>query len=118
MGIIAIRDLKINCIVGLYPHERKVQQDIFVDLDLHLDFTQAAATDNLEHTLDYTELAAWLEEWIQTEKFMLIETLAEHATTQILQRWPAVKKCRIEIKKPGALAKASFAAVIVERAVS
>ena len=115
MGTLSVKDLKVNCIVGLYAHERKVLQDIFVDLDLDFDFSLSAQTDAIEHTLDYTELTAWLEQWIQAEKFKLIETLAEHAVQQILNRWPVIKRCRFEIKKPGALPKARYASVCVER---
>ena len=117
MGVLRIEDLKIRCIVGVYTHERKVEQDLFVDLRLELDFTEAARTDQIGHTLDYTRLAALLEEWMRREKFQLIETLAERSCVLITEAFPEVRRCRVTIKKPGALAAARFASVSAERAV-
>jgi dihydroneopterin aldolase len=117
MGVLRIEDLKVRCIVGVYTHERKVEQDLFVDVRLELDFTEAARTDQIGHTLDYTRLAALLEEWMRREKFQLIETLAERACVLITEAFPEVRHCRVTIKKPGALAGARFASVTSEKAV-
>jgi dihydroneopterin aldolase len=117
MGVLRIEDLKVRCIVGVYTHERKVEQDLFVDVRLELDFTEAARTDHIGHTLDYTRLAAMLEEWMRREKFQLIETLAERACVLIADAFPEVRHCRVTIKKPGALAAARYASVTAEKAV-
>ena len=81
MGIISIQDLKVRCIVGVNPHERKIEQDLFVDLRIEIDFSAAAVSDHLSHTVDYTEMADLLTGWMRREKFLLIETLAERACT-------------------------------------
>lgn len=117
MGIIHIEDLKVRCIVGVYTHERKVEQDLFVDVRLEMDFTEAARTDQIGHTLDYTRLTSLLEEWMRREKFQLIETLSERACVLITDAFPEVRHCRVTIKKPGALAAARYASVISERRV-
>ena len=117
MGIMRIEDLKVRCIVGVYTHERKVEQDLFVDIRLEIDFEAAARTDQIGHTLDYTRLAALLEEWMRREKFQLIETLAERACVLIIQTFPEVRHCQVTIKKPGALAAARFASVTAEKSV-
>lgn len=115
MGVLRIEDLKVRCIVGVYTHERKVEQDLYVDVRLEFDFTEAARTDQIGHTLDYTRLAALLEEWMRREKFQLIETLAERACTLITEAFPQVRHCRVTIKKPGALAAARFASMTAEK---
>lgn len=115
MGKIAIQDLKVRCIVGVNPHERKVEQDLFVDLSLETDFTEVARTDHLRHTVDYTAIASLLTEWIRREQFGLIETLAERACTLVCETWPQVRHVRVTIKKPAALPGATHAAVTAER---
>lgn len=115
MGLIAIQDLRVRCIVGVNPHERKVEQDLFVDLRIETDFAEAARTDHLDHTVDYTAMAALLTSWIRREKFMLIETLAERACALLCERWPQISRCRVTIKKPGALPAARYAAVTAEK---
>jgi dihydroneopterin aldolase len=117
MGILDIEDLRIRCIVGVYTHERKIEQDLFVDIRLEFDFSEAARTDQIGHTLDYTRLAAMLEEWMQREKFQLIETLAERSCVLITEAFPEVRHCRVTIKKPGALPAARYASVTSEIAV-
>lgn len=117
MGILNIEDLRIRCIVGVYKHERKVEQDLFVDVRLEFDFSEAARTDQIDHTLDYTRLVAILEEWMQREKFQLIETLAERACVLITDAFPEVRHCRVTIKKPAALPAARYASVTCELAV-
>jgi dihydroneopterin aldolase len=115
MGIIAVQDLKVRCIVGVNLRERKVEQDLFLDLRIETDFAEAAGTDLLAHTVDYTAMAEMLTEFIRREKFKLIETLAERACALLCAEWPQIRRCRVTIKKPGALPKARHAAVTAER---
>ena len=118
MGIIAIQDLRIRCIVGVHTHERKVEQDLFVDVRMEADFGEASRTDHLSHTIDYTRVAALLEEWMRREKFMLIETLADRACDLLRSEWPQVTRCRVTIKKPAALPLARYASVTSEKGAS
>jgi dihydroneopterin aldolase len=115
MGRISVQDLRVRCIVGVNPHERKVEQDLFVDLELDTDFGEAARTDHLKYTVDYTAIAALLTEWIRREQFGLIETLAERACALLCETWPQIRRCRVTIKKPAALPGAMHAAVTAER---
>ena len=110
-----MRDLRIRCIVGVHTHERKVEQDLFVDVRLEFDFVRAARADRIAHTIDYTRLADLLDEWTRREKFKLIETLAERACALICGEWPQIRRCRVTIKKPGALSRASHASVTAEK---
>lgn len=114
MGFMDIHDLKVRCIVGILTHERKSEQDLFVDVRLGFDFSEAARTEQIALTIDYTRLVAMLEEWMQREKFQLIETLAERACILITSEWPQIRLCRVTIKKPGALPKARYASVTSE----
>jgi FolB domain-containing protein len=115
MDWLHIKDLRIRCIVGVHLHERKAEQDLLVDLDLALDFSAAAASDDLGDTLDYTVLTARLNDWARREKFQLIETMSVHACDWILREWPEVQECRVWIKKPTALPLAQYAGVSAER---
>jgi dihydroneopterin aldolase len=115
MGVIAVQDLRVRCIVGVNPHERKIEQDLFVDLRIETDFSEAARTDRLRHTVDYTAMTVLLTDWMRREKFKLIETLAERACALLCAEWPQIRRCRVTIKKPGALPQARHAAVTAER---
>jgi dihydroneopterin aldolase len=115
MDRLSIRDLRVSCIVGVHPPERQREQDLFVDVDLWFDFGPAAASDKIHDTLDYTTVAAGLAEFIRAERFQLIETLACRGCEHLLFRLPRVERCRLVIRKPGAVPGAQCAMVTVER---
>jgi dihydroneopterin aldolase len=48
-----------------------------VDIDLHLDLAVAAQSDALDDTIDYGAICAMVERVIVTERFALLERLAE-----------------------------------------
>ena len=115
MGTLSIRELRISCIVGVYPDERKREQDLFVDLDMEFDFARVTASDHLADTVDYTEVAADLTAYVRAERFQIIETLAQRACARVLDRNPVVRRCRLVIRKPAAVAHAQGAVVTVEQ---
>jgi len=61
---------------GVLASEREEGQPFHADLVLHLDTEQAAATDELGHTADYSAVARAVVEVIEGEPVNLIETLA------------------------------------------
>ncbi|HLU69215.1 MAG TPA: dihydroneopterin aldolase [Fibrobacteria bacterium] len=115
MGTLSIRELRISCIVGVYPDERKREQDLFVDVDMGFDFSRVTASDQLADTVDYTEVAADLADYVRAERFQIIETLAQRACARILTRHPMLKRCRLVIRKPAAVPHARGAVVTVEQ---
>ena len=115
LGTVFVQDLKITCIVGIYPKERELLQNLFLDVEFDLDFGDAETTEDVSHTVDYAEVSNLLESWVQEQKFQLIETLAERGCTLIFNRWPSIQRCKIKVKKPGAVPQAQYAAVMVER---
>ncbi len=115
MDQLSIRDLKVSCIVGVHAHERKREQDLFLDADLWFDFGPAAISDHLRDTIDYTLVAEDLTEFIRAEQFQLIETLAHRACERLLNQQSQLKRCRLNIRKPGAVPNAACASVSVER---
>lgn len=114
MGTLSIRELRISCIVGVYPDERKREQDVFVDVDMEFDFARVTASDHLADTVDYTEVASDLTAYIRAERFQIIETLAQRACARIMTRHPFLRRCRLVIRKPAAVPHAQGAVVTVE----
>ncbi|MGY8771844.1 MAG: dihydroneopterin aldolase, partial [Gammaproteobacteria bacterium] len=51
--IIYIRNLKVQAIIGIFGWERKVRQEISIDLEIAFNCKKAAATDAIEDTFDY-----------------------------------------------------------------
>ncbi len=83
---IALRGLRVRGFHGVLPSERAQGQDFLVDAVLHLDVREAAASDDLEDTVDYGALAVRLAEVVAGEPVDLIETLAERLAAVCLRR--------------------------------
>lgn len=83
--LIELRGLRALGICGALPEERERVQPLEVDLDVVADLSVAGRTDALDDTVNYGELAEAIERVITTERFTLLECLAERITEVLLQ---------------------------------
>jgi len=114
MDLIYIRNLRVDCVIGVFEWERRIRQTIAIDLDLAADVARAARTDRLEDTLDYKAISKRLVDYIGQSQFQLVETLAERIAEIVLQEF-AVRWARVRVNKRGALSHAGDVGVIIER---
>jgi dihydroneopterin aldolase len=115
IGTTGLKDLKIECVVGVHDHERVTRQTVALDIGLDYDFSAAARTDALAHAVDYAMVAEAVSELVQRRKYQLIETMAEEIAQLLLERLSLVNAARIEIRKPAAVKAAAAAFVSIER---
>jgi dihydroneopterin aldolase len=99
----------------VHPHERKVEQDLFFDLEMDYSFAAAADSDLLENALDYTDLSESFDAWVREQRFQLVETLAMRAADWLLVKDERIAACAVVVRKPAALTWARHAEVRVER---
>ena len=111
---IHIRDLLVRCIVGIYPHEREVAQDVFINVTMHADFQKACFSDDIEDTVNYKSVKKSILSLLEDSKFFLIEKMAEEVA-RICLREPLVKCVDVTVDKPGALRFARSVAVEITR---
>ncbi len=97
-----IRELPVDCVIGVHPFERSSRQRLLLSLTLETDFSDAAATDDVEKAIDYTVLAEKMTAIAREGRFRLIETLAE-TIADALFRAP-MQWLEIEVQKPRAIA--------------
>lgn len=114
MDLIYIRDLKIECIIGVYDWERRVRQTVILDLDLGADIRRAAQTDAIADTVNYKAVSKRLVEYVGDSQFQLVETLAERVAEILLTEFQ-LPWVRVKINKKGALRGANDVGVIIER---
>ena len=82
--VIELRGLRALGICGALPEERERVQPLEVDLDVHADLRPAGASDELGDTVDYGALAAAVDQVITTERFVLLERLAQRLADVVL----------------------------------
>ncbi len=115
IGTTGLRNLRVDCIVGIYAHERQATQPVFIDVELDYDFAAPAASDAIADAVDYDGVASGLSELLQRRQYQLIETMAEEAAALLLARAAAVTAVRLEIRKPEAVPAAACSFVRLER---
>lgn len=116
MDIIFLNDLKVETIIGIWDWERKIRQTVAIDLEMSADIAKAAATDDVEDTLNYKMVAKRLQQFVGDSSFQLVETLAEKIAALILDEFD-VSWVKVRVNKPGAIRDARDVGVLIERGV-
>lgn len=112
-----IRDLKLRCIIGTRPIERRRRQTVILNIALECDLSRAGRTDNLSDTVNYSGLCDRIRAIARSSRFFLIERLAA-AVADICLSDHRVKSTTVSVDKPGALPQAAAAAVTITRSRS
>lgn len=114
MDIIFLRDLRVEAIIGIYEWERRATQQISIDLDMAADIASAAATDSIDETLNYKDVAKRLVAFVAESEFRLVEALVE-AVARIVVTEFDVPWVRVSAAKPGAIEGSREVGVVIER---
>lgn len=110
MDKIYIRDLLVRCIVGIYPEERENKQDVVINIEMGCDLSAAAASDQIEDTVNYKSVKKEIMALVESSAFLLIERMAGEIASLCLA-CPGVRQVRVTVDKPGALRFARSVAV-------
>jgi 7,8-dihydroneopterin aldolase/epimerase/oxygenase len=110
--LIRLRGLRVRGHHGVFDFERRDGQDFVIDVDLELDLAKAAASDHIDDTVHYGELAGRLAEIVGGEPVNLIETLADRLTAACLDD-DRVTAATVTVHKPQAPIPHEFADVAV-----
>jgi dihydroneopterin aldolase len=101
---------------GYLEEERRLGQRFLVDLWVDVR-GEATASDRIEDTVDYRRIAALVRDVFAGPERLLLEGLAGTVADGILERFAAVERVRVRVRKPDVVLDppVDFAAVIVER---
>jgi dihydroneopterin aldolase len=112
--IIYIRNLRVQAIIGIFGWERKVRQEVSIDLEVSFDCKRAAKTDAIESTIDYKAITKGIIAYVESSSFQLQESLAE-GIASLLKEKHGVESLKLRVSKPGALRHADDVGVIIHR---
>ena len=114
--LIRIEDLRVDCLIGVWSHERNTTQQIRVDLVVEFDALDAAKHDELHRTLNYADIARDVAFLLEQCQFELLES-----AVWMLQRWLLspqpdqdghhVRSVDVKLTKFGALPGSTLASV-------
>ncbi|MEK6869810.1 MAG: dihydroneopterin aldolase [Nanoarchaeota archaeon] len=111
---IIIKDLEIECIVGVRKRERKEKQKIYVTIEIYTNTEKAAKSSNITDTINYSSIIKNIKRLVTNKKYLLLETMAEDIAKMILRN-KNTNEVKVLIKKPKAIGKGKYAAVEIER---
>jgi dihydroneopterin aldolase len=109
---VTLRGLRVRGRHGVLAEEKSLGQWFVVDVVLHLDTREAAATDDLGRTVDYGGLAQRVAAEVAGEPVDLIETLAQRVADVALAA-TVVRAVDVTVHKPSAPVAVPFEDVTV-----
>ncbi|MDE6505018.1 MAG: 2-amino-4-hydroxy-6-hydroxymethyldihydropteridine diphosphokinase [Clostridia bacterium] len=110
MNAVKIRGLEIAARHGVYDFEKSTPQLFVIDADLYTDFYSAAKYDDLNATVNYSQVCNTLIKIATENTFNLIETLAYSCANALMGGFP-LSGLSITVYKPEAPMKVKFSNV-------
>jgi FolB domain-containing protein len=111
---IYLEGLRVACIIGTRPEERRRSQEITIDVCLHVDLAEPGRSDRLKDTVDYSHLAREITVMAESSSYELLERLAEEVASLALAH-PKVERVEVKVSKPRALPRGRAAVVEIFR---
>lgn len=114
MDIIFIRDLRAEILIGVYDWERKAPQTVQLDLEIGVPDTGRPRSDRIGETIDYSKVVARITASLKSDRFLLVERLAEHIAQLVMTefRAPWVK---VSVTKLAAIKGVKQLGITIER---
>jgi dihydroneopterin aldolase / 2-amino-4-hydroxy-6-hydroxymethyldihydropteridine diphosphokinase len=114
MDKITLKNMKFYAYHGVFDEEQENGQDFFVDVELFADLREPGYSDVLAHTLDYGEAYEIIKNVTLSNKFKLIEKLAQSIADAMLSRFAAIDSIVVRVRKPNAPINGEFDYMEVE----
>ena len=87
---------------GVLNEERIHGQTFEIDVELSVDLSMAAKSDDIKDTVDYAQIYLEVKEIVTQRRYHLIETLASRIIEVLFSKYSIVKKICVRVRKPQA----------------
>lgn len=114
MDIIFLDEIRCTCVIGVWEWEKAIEQNLLLDIQLGTDIRPAAASDKLEDTLNYKQVANRVIDFAAENQFELIETMVERVAELIMQEF-GIKWVKVRLNKGGAVKNVTSVGIEIER---
>ena len=114
MDIIEIDNLRLRCVIGFSPHERKDKQDVVISLRIGTDMRRAGQTDNPDDAFNYRTVTKAIIGQVEASEYYLVEKLAAEIARICVVDY-AAPYVQVRVHKPGALRFSDSVGVVIER---
>lgn len=98
-----IQALKVTTHIGVYAWEQRIAQSLLLDLSISL--PSQACSDDLSTTIDYQRLCQQITDYLKSQRFHLIEALANQVAILIKEEYQATE-VKVSVSKAQAIRNA------------
>lgn len=117
MNKVIIRGLEVSACHGVKDFEKIQPQPFIFDVDIYFDFSEAAVSDDIEDTINYSAASKIIVSVARDNCFNLIEKLAYECAYAVMEGTPA-SRIALTVYKPQAPMKQKFDTVGVSVDIS
>ncbi len=114
MDRIEIKGLRLRCIIGFNPEERRAKQDVVIDMVLPTDLRTGGATDQPADILNYRTINKAVIAFVEASEYNTLEALATGIARVAVVDCGA-PQIQVTVHKPGALRFTDDVLVTIER---
>ena len=98
--ILRLNNIQIKAKHGYYQAEKDLGQLFEVDIVLHVDFTKALKSDELEDTVDFEAVYKDVNKIFSRHNHYLVEYVGGQIIDHIFKNYPLVEMVTVKIRKP------------------
>lgn len=110
---IVIKRLHCSVRLGVKKEEQEVRRNCEIDATIYFDLSEAAKTDDLDKTVNYSKVIDLIQDLSQKVQYKLLEAFAYRLFEEIFKQ-TAAKKVHLRVKKMNPPIEARFQYVGVE----
>lgn len=110
---LGVRNLRVDCIVGVYSEERRSPRQLLFDIEFEYDIAKIAESDDLRDGVDYDRVVGLVKDHAAYRKYHTLEALVSGTGNLLAEAYPFLERLRVEVHKPASVpdAKETWAAV-------
>ena len=99
---INIRDLRLRTFIGINDDEKKNQQDVVINIQIHYHAEKAVMFNVIEEALNYRTITKKVIAHTEQNRFLLLERMTDEVLSLVMEH-PQVMWASVTIDKPHAL---------------
>jgi D-erythro-7,8-dihydroneopterin triphosphate epimerase len=99
---IQIKNLRLRTIIGINEWERKVSQDVIINVTITFDGSRVSKSDDITDTIDYKKITKKIIHFVEKSHFYLLDRMASQILNVVMED-KRIQSSIVEVDKPHAL---------------
>uniref|UniRef100_A0ACD5ZXB6 Uncharacterized protein n=1 Tax=Avena sativa TaxID=4498 RepID=A0ACD5ZXB6_AVESA len=95
-----LRGMQFHGFHGVKQEEKKLGQKFVIDVDAWMDLAAAGDSDDISHTISYTDIYRIVKGIVEGPPHNLLESVAQSIANSTLLKFPQISSVRVKVEKP------------------